>query len=329
MKVASLLVFLLLTTPLITHPTIAQAGQPMQRGSSPSTDPNDRVQTLINQKQYDRAWQEIRQIAKNMDRRAPFDWSPRNGSGFISRWGLTLAQSELNTKDYQKAVKLAMDFNDSAVRLAVMQGLYQSGQRPLYDQLIKKIAPTSGPGFFAAVSAVFFQSGNLEESDRMLMEGMRQISLDDAKIYQQSEMLQSAGIQTHNLDRAIQVADRLGIAKSSSAQIFIAEMALQQGNGAVADRYLKEIQSPTERSRLRYNQATLYFTQQQPTLGLASLRQALLASLDLVDDLDQRDTWIEQIALLYQQQKQPKLARDTAQKVFKSDRRQALLNKLK
>jgi hypothetical protein len=72
-----------------------------------------------------------------------------------------------------------------------------------------------------------------------------------------------------------------------------------------------------------------YFTQQQPTLGLASLRQALLASLDLVDDLDQRDGSIEQIALLYQQQKQPKLARDTAQKLFKSDRRQALLNKLK
>jgi hypothetical protein len=328
MKTASLLIALLLITPSLS-PSVAQARQPMQPASTLSADPNDRVQTLINQKQYDRAWQEIRQIAKNMDRRLPFDWSPRNGSGFISRWGLTLAQAELNTKDYQKAVKLATDFNDSAVRLAVMQGLYQSGQRPLYDQLIKKIAPTSGPGFFAAVSAVFFQSGNLEESDRMLMEGIRQISPDDAKIYQQSEMLQSAGIQTQNLDRAIQVANRLGIGKSTSAQIFIAEMALQQGDGAVADRYLKDIQSPAERSRLRYNQATLYFTQQQPTLGLASLRQALLASLDLVDNLDQRDGSIEQIALLYQQQKQPKLARDTAQKVFKSDRRQALLNKLK
>jgi tetratricopeptide (TPR) repeat protein len=326
MKTASLLIALLLITPSLS-PSIAQARQPMQPASTLSSDPNDRVQTLINQKQYDRAWQEIRQIAKNMDRRLPFDWSPRNGSGFTSRWGLTLAQAELNTKDYQKAVKLATDFNDSDVRLAVVQGLYQSGQRPLYDQLIKKIAPTSGPGFFAAVSAVFFQSGNLEESDRMLMEGIRQLSPDDAKIYQQSEMLQSAGIQTQNLDRTIQVADRLGI--STSAQIFIAEMALQQGNGAVADRYLKDIQSPAERSRLRYNQATLYFTQQQPTLGLASLRQALLASLDLVDDLDQRDTSIERIALLYQQQKQPKLARDTAQKVFKSDRRQALLNKLK
>jgi hypothetical protein len=328
MKTASLLIALLLITPSLS-PSVAQARQPMQPASTLSADPNDRVQTLINQKQYDRAWQEIRQIAKNMDRRLPFDWSPRNGSGFISRWGLTLAQAELNTKDYQKAVKLATDFNNSAVRLAVLQGLYQSGQRPLYDQLIKKIAPTSGPGFFAAVSAVFFQSGNLEESDRMLMEGIRQISLDDAKTYQQSEMLQSAGIQTQNLDRAIQVADRLGIGKSTSAQIFIAEMALQQGNGAVADRYLKDIQSPAERSRLRYSQATLYFTQQQPTLGLASLRQALLASLDLVDNLDQRDGSIEQIALLYQQQKQPKLARDTAQKVFKSDRRQALLNKLK
>jgi tetratricopeptide (TPR) repeat protein len=328
MKTASLLIALLLITPSLS-PSIAQARQPMQPASTLSADPNDRVQTLINQKQYDRAWQEIRQIAKKMDRRAPFDWSPRNGSGFISRWGLNLALAELNTKDYQKAANLAIDFNDDTVRLAVIQGLYQSGQRPLYDQLIKKIVKTSPPGFFAGVSAVFFQAGNLEESDRILMESIRQISPNDAKEYQQLEILQAAGIRSHNLDRAIQVTDRLGIAKSPTAQVLITEMALQLGNGAVADRYLKEIRSPAERSRLRYEQATLYFTQQQPTLGLASLRQAILASLDLVEDLDQRDSSMERIALLYQQQKQPKLARDAAQKVFKSDRRQALLNKLK
>jgi hypothetical protein len=328
MKTASLLIALLLITPSLS-PLIAQARQPMQPASTLSADPNDRVQALINQKQYDRAWQEIRQITKNMDRRAPFDWSPRNGSGFISRWGLNLALAELNTKDYQKAANLAIDFNDDAVRLAVMQGLYQAGQRPLYNQLIKKMVKTSPPGFFASVSAVFFQAGNLEESDRILMEGIRQISPNNAQEYQQFEILQAAGIGTRNLDRAIQVADRLGIAKSPTTQISIAEMALQLGDGAVADRYLKNIQSPAELSRLRYGQATLYFNQQQPTLGLASLRQALLASLDLVDNLDQRDGSIEQIALLYQQQKQPKLARDTAQKVFKRDRRQALLNKLK
>jgi hypothetical protein len=45
--------------------------------------------------------------------------------------------------------------------------------------------------------------------------------------------------------------------------------------------------------------------------------------------MEERDSRLEAIALLYQEQKQPKLARAAAQRVYKVDHYKALLAKLK
>ncbi len=335
MKIASLLGLLLITTPLI-HQPIAQAGMPqIQDGSTVSpSNGNEQIQALIDQKQYDRAFKEIHRRGREMDRRSIFDWmSPRYGSSFISSWLLNLARAELNAKEYQQAVNLALRSNNYDVIIEVTKGLYQAKQKPLYDQLIDKSthkrSQEDARNIFANFSSQLFQLGGIEESDRLLTEAIRKISPDSTKESQQTQILDIAGINTDSLDRAVQVADRLDISKNSPASRNITRIAVRKGDGTIVNRYINGIQEASIRAEFRYEQSVQYFTQNKTALGLVTLNQSLLEGLKNVDDLEERDNRIEAIALLYQEQKQPKLARSTAQRIFKVDRYKALLAKLK
>jgi hypothetical protein len=214
----------------------------------------------------------------------------------------------------------------------ITKGLYQSKQKSFYDQLIEKLTSNSSQeqsqNILANFSALLFQEGGIEESDRLLMESIRKISPDSARESQQTFILQIAGIDTGSLDRAVQVADRLDISKNPLASRNITRLAVQKGDGAIVDRYINGIQEPSLRAEFRYEQSVQYFTQNKTALGLVSLNQSLLEGLKNVSNLEERDNRIEAIALLYKEQKQPKLALSTARRIYKVDRYKAFLAKL-
>jgi hypothetical protein len=333
MKIASFLGLLLIATPLI-YPPIAQADMPQTQDSwFPSSSEDKQIKALIDQKQYDRAFKEIHRVGRKMDRRWISDWiAPKFGNHFISARLLDLARAELNAREYQQAVNLALRSNDYDVLQEIMKGLYQAKQKPFYDQLIEKLMRNSSQeqsqNILANFSALLFQEGGIEESDRLLMESIRKISPDSARESQQTFILQIAGIDTGSLDRAVQVADRLNISKNPSASLNITRLAVQKGNGAIVDRYINGIQEPSLRAEFRYEQSVQYFTQNKTALGLVSLNQSLLEGLKNVSNLEERDNRIEAIALLYKEQKQPKLALSTARRIYKVDRYRAFLAKL-
>jgi hypothetical protein len=334
MKVASFLALILIATPLI-HQPIAQAGMPQIQDSTaaPSND-IEQIQTLIDQKQYDRAFKEIHRVGRKMNRRPIFDFmSPRYGNSFVSTWLVNLVRAELKAKEYQQAVNLALRTNDYDVLRETITGLYQAKQKPLYEQLIdkstRKLSQEEARNMFTTFSSHLFQAGSIEESDRFLTEAIRRISTDSSKESQQTYILNIVGLSSQSLDRAVQVADRLDISKNSSASRDITNFAVQKGDAAIVNRYISSIQEPSLRASYRYDQSVQYFTQNKTALGLVTLNQSFLEGLKNVDDMEERDSRLEAIALLYQEQKQPKLARSTAQRVYKVDRYKALLAKLK
>jgi flavin-binding protein dodecin len=334
MKIAPFLSLLLIATPLI-HQPIAQAGMPqIQDSTVVPTSELEAIQALIDQKQYDFAFKEIHRVGRKMNRRSIFDlMTPRYGNSFVSRWLLNLVRAELKAKEYQQAVNLALRTNDYDVFRETITGLYQAKQKPFYEQLIdkstRKLSQEQARNMFTTFSSHLFQAGSIEESDRFLIEAIRRISSDSSKESQQTYILNIVGISSHSLDRAVQVADRLDISKNSSASRDITYFAVQQGNGAIVDRYISGIQEPGLRASYRYEQSVQYFTQNKTALGLVTLNQSLLEGLKNIDDMEERDNRLEAIALLYQEQKQPKLARAAAQRVYKVDRYKALLAKLK
>jgi hypothetical protein len=334
MKTASLLGLLLIATTLI-HQPIAQADMPQIRDIPfASTDEIEQIQALIDQKRYDRAFKEIHRVGRKMNQRSIADWmSPRFGNDFIAKWLLNLARAELNAKEYQQAVNLALRSNNYDVLIEITKGLYEANQRPFYDQLIDKLTRKSSQeqarNTLANFSSLLFQAGGIEESDRLLTEAIRKISPDSSKESQQTVIFQIAGINTGNLNRATQVADRLDISKNSSASRDITRMAVEKGDGAIVNRYIDGIQEPSIRAEFRYEQSVQYFIQNKTALGLVTLNQSLLEGLKNVANIEERDNRIEAIALLYHEQKQPKLSRSTAQRIYKVDRYKALLAKLK
>jgi hypothetical protein len=230
-------------------------------------------------------------------------------------------------------MNLALRANDYDVLRETITGLYQAKQKPLYDQLIdqstRKLSQAEARDTFTTFSAYLFEAGSIEESDRLLTEAIRRISPDSSQESQQTHILNIVGISSQSLDRAVQIADRLDISKNSSASRDITYFAVQKGDATIVNRYISSIQEPGLRASYRYEQSVQYFTQNKTALGLVTLNQSLLESLKNVDDMEERDSRLEAIALLYQEQKQPKLARNTAQRVYKVDRYKALLAKLK
>ncbi len=330
------LLFLLLSpsaaifTPI--HPPIQAA--PIPQTQLP-TNPIDRIQQLIDRQRYDQAWQEIRRLAQDADRAQAGSLFPMpattSGNALLQTWSLNLGIAEVKTDHYQAALQLAKDSKFDNVRLDIAKALYQANQKPLANPLFtqlaqnaRRLAPIETRSALASLSATLFKLGATDPSNQLLEEAIRSLPSRDT-FNEQWTLLFLAGLNTDNLDRTLQIADRLDFSQDKTALESITRLAIQKGNIPIAERYLKKVgRLPTNVLADFYlDLAALCFTQNQTAPGLAHLSEA-----SIYNQLIKSDPGLERVARLYQAQKQNRKALAIANKIQNPSQRQALLAQL-
>jgi hypothetical protein len=306
-----------------------------------ATNPNDRIQQLIDRQNYDQAWQEIRRLAEAADREYSSSWFPMpaivSGSAVLRDWSLKLGEAQVKTGHYQAAFQFAKDSKYGDVNLAIAKSLYRAGQVPLSDRLFSQLIANARKGSpierndsLSVLSYELFQLGAVEASDRLLEDMLRTVS-SNGTFNEKWMIFNQAGVNTDNIDRTVKIADRLGLSQDQSVILRITELAIRKENVAVAERNLKQLKplSSDVMANLYMDLASLYFSQKQTPQGLVSLTEASIYSQMILSDPQGRDAYLERVALLYQSQKQSQKAKSIASKIRDNARRQSLLTRLK
>ncbi|NJR69125.1 MAG: hypothetical protein HC771_11015 [Synechococcales cyanobacterium CRU_2_2] len=332
MKLSPLLALLLLFSSVTLCPEITLATSvPIAQADSAL-----RVQQLITQQKYELAWQEIRRVAKQMDRnQVTFPIPAWNGGGseFLTEWSLKLGEAQLQDKQYKAAFQFAKSNFEPMVQLEIAKKLHFLGESQLADSLFsnlvknyKKLPKADAQYSLANLSGDLFNLGQIETSNDLLSELISSMENDQYLLQNQKiTIFQGAGLKTENLDRTIEVMERLKLLEDSttlddsSVQSAIVSLAIREGNGPVAEIYLQQLGRSYSKAGLwyfHYDLANLYFSQQQSALGLKHLGEALIyAQINLENGSEWRDGRLQDVALLYHQQKQNRKAESTARKI--------------